>query len=84
VQTHIASVDQFVPAEQRALWAEAARAAGLSTETHDYPDSGHFVTGFNSTDYNAAASKLTWSRALAFLKPLWSDAQENRDLETIY
>jgi dienelactone hydrolase len=68
VQTHLASVDRFVPAEQRELWAGTARTAGLLTETHSYPDTGHFFTDFNSADYKADASELAWTRALAFLK----------------
>jgi dienelactone hydrolase len=70
VQTHIAGVDRFVSAEQRAFWAGSAQTSVLLTETHNYPDTGHFFTDFNSADYNAAASKLTWTRALAFLKSL--------------
>ncbi len=75
VQTHLASVDRFVSAEQRALWAGVARTAGLLTETYNYPETGHFFTDSNSPDYNATASELTWTRALAFLKSL-SDAHE--------
>jgi dienelactone hydrolase len=70
VQTHTADVDRFVSAEQKALWAESARTAALLPEAHIYPDSGHFFTDFNSTDYNAAASELAWSRTLAFLERL--------------
>jgi dienelactone hydrolase len=70
VQTHIADVDRLVPAEQKTLWAASARTAGLLPEIHGYPDTGHFFTDFNSTDYCAAASQVTWSRALAFLERL--------------
>ena len=70
VQTHIADVDRLVSAEQKAHWAGSARTAGLLSEDHSYPDAGHFFTDFNSTDYSAAASELTWSRALAFLERL--------------
>jgi dienelactone hydrolase len=68
VQTHLADVDRFVSAEQRALWTRSAQTAGLLTETYNYPDTGHFFTDFNSTDYSVAASELTWTRALAFLE----------------
>ncbi|UWZ86918.1 dienelactone hydrolase family protein [Occallatibacter riparius] len=70
VQTHIASVDRFVSGEQRALWSESGRKAGLSIEDFSYSEAGHFFTDFNSTDYDAAASELAWKRALKFLHEL--------------
>ncbi|WP_390905462.1 dienelactone hydrolase family protein [Occallatibacter riparius] len=70
VQTHLAEVDPFVSAEQRALWAESAQAADLWIENHSYSDTGHFFTDSNSIDYNAPASELAWKRALDFLDRL--------------
>ena len=70
VQTHLAEVDPLVSAEQRALWADSTQTAGLLIENHSYPDTGHFFTDSNSTDYNASASELAWKRALDFLERL--------------
>jgi len=68
VQTHIASVDRFVSAEQRTHWSESGRTACLLMEDYSYGETGHFFTDFNSTDYNLAASELAWRRALSFLQ----------------
>jgi dienelactone hydrolase len=70
VQTHIAEVDPFVFAKQRAQWTESAQTAGLLIENHSYSDTGHFFTDSNSLDFNAAASELAWKRALDFLDRL--------------
>jgi dienelactone hydrolase len=70
VQTHIADVDPLISSEQKALWAQSAQTARVAAEIHIYREGGHFFTDFNSIDYCARASELTWSRAVEFMKRL--------------
>jgi dienelactone hydrolase len=70
LQVHIAGPDHFVPDAQMSDWQTAAKQLGLAAQLFKYPGAGHFYTDTTSPDYNAAATELTWERALAFLKDL--------------
>lgn len=78
VQIHIAEVDQFVSLEQRTLWVQSAQTAGLSVQDYTYRGAGHFFTDANSADYCAAASELTWARAIDFLERLLNPLQDSQ------
>jgi dienelactone hydrolase len=65
VQLHLASCDEFEPAEVVARWHAALVRSGAGVEVFEYTG-GHVYTDPDLPDFDAASADLTWERALKF------------------
>jgi dienelactone hydrolase len=65
VQLHVASRDEFEPAEDVAAWHATLARSGASVEVFEYTG-GHLYTDHDLPDFDAASADLTWERALKF------------------
>jgi carboxymethylenebutenolidase len=68
-QGHFAEHDPYEPVEGIQATESDLKSAGLSTDFHFYPNSGHWFFEDNRPDaYNADAAQLAWERTLKFLR----------------
>jgi dienelactone hydrolase len=70
VQVHYAERDPWVEAPAVTALEQAARAAGVRTELHVYPGSGHLFADVSSPDYDAKSAALMFERVRAFVAEL--------------
>jgi len=67
VQLHAAEADPLRHQEWNDDFVGVARASGAPVEVFDYPVGGHLFTDPSlPAEYDAAATELLWTRALAF------------------
>jgi dienelactone hydrolase len=67
VQLHAAEADPLRHQEWNDDFVGAARASGAPVDVFDYPVGGHLFTDPSlPAEYDAAATELLWTRALAF------------------
>jgi dienelactone hydrolase len=69
-EVHVADRDSFAPPEQLTAWQATAARAGIAPRVFTYAGVGHFYTDASLPDYDAAAARAAWQRALAFLEAL--------------
>jgi carboxymethylenebutenolidase len=72
IQAHVGELDPHVPADLRRSFSTAVKAAGGLLELYEYPRQTHGFYDHTRPEYDEAAAKGAWERALAAFQDVLS------------